>query len=387
VLEEQANFHAARNVLAAPYRGFVRHGVESTGLLAGVRVLDLSIWRPGPYATQLLVEMGAEVVKVEPPGGDPMRVFPTLFAVLNAGKRAAAVDLKDAAGREAVLDLGRDADVVVEGFRPGVVGRLGVDATAFAQVNPAVVYCSISGYGQRGSLADVPGHDVNYQAWAATLEPRADGDEPVVARPPIADLAGGAYAAMAICAALVKRACTGDGEVIDVSMTDILASWTGAVPPLALPDGQPVGGQVPGYGTFSTVDSGWVALGVISEDHLWSRLMTALNLSDAAGLTFPERLALAGSLTDRLAEAIARRTRDELVTELAAVGVPASPVLSQAEMLAAEHFRDRGTVTPDQDGEPVMHHPLRYERHPARLPAAVPPLVEGPEHLAGWALG
>lgn len=357
---------------------------ETGGLLAGVRVLDLSIWRPGPYATQLLVEMGAEVVKVEPPGGDPMRVFPTLFGVLNAGKRSAAVDLKEEAGRRAVLELGRGADVVVEGFRPGVVHRLGVDSGSFTRVNPAVVYCSISGYGQRGPLAGVPGHDLNYQAWAGTLEPRPGTDEPVLARPPIADLAGGAYAAMAICAALVNRANTGAGEVIDVSMTDVLASWTGAAPPLTLPDGQPVGGRVPGYGTFRTADGGWVALGVISEDHLWERLMNALGLADAASLTFPERLALTAPLDDRLAGAIALRERDGLVTELAAAGVPASPVLSQAEMLAAEHFRDRGTVSSRGAAPPVVHHPLRYRHRPARAPSSVPALIEGPDRLPAW---
>ncbi|MBA2327649.1 MAG: CoA transferase [Actinobacteria bacterium] len=359
-------------------------GVDATGLLAGVRVVDLSIWRPGPYATQLLVEMGADVVKIEPPGGDPMRVFPTLFAVLNAGKRSAAVDLKDITGRDAVLDLARGTDVVVEGFRPGVVRRLGVDHEAIARVNPTVIYCSISGYGQDGPLSEVPGHDLNYQAWAGTLEPRPGADEPIVPRPPIADLAGGAYAAMAICAALVKRANTGDGETIDASMTDVLASWTGAVPPLTLPDGQKVGGGVPGYGTFRTADGGWVALGVISEDHLWERLTTALGLTDAASLTFPERLALTGSLNDRLADAIAARERDELVADLAAAGVPASPVLSQSEMLAAEHFRQRGMVAHDGQGQPFMHHPLRYERHPARVAPEVPPLVEGPRRLPEW---
>jgi crotonobetainyl-CoA:carnitine CoA-transferase CaiB-like acyl-CoA transferase len=181
-------------------------------LLAGIRVLDLSIWRPGPYATQLLVELGADVVKVEPPGGDPMRVFPTLFAVLNAGKRSAAVDLKDPAEREAVLALARDADVVVEGFRPGVVRGLGVDDERVRRVNRSVVYCSISGYGQDGPLATMSGHDVNYQAWAGTLEPRTPEDPPVVTRPPIADLAGGVYAAMAVCAALMRRSRTGEGE-------------------------------------------------------------------------------------------------------------------------------------------------------------------------------
>jgi len=362
----------------------VRDESDPSGLLAGVRVLDLSIWRPGPYATQLLVELGADVVKIEPPGGDPMRVFPTLFAVLNAGKRSAVVDLKDAVEREAVLGLAREADAVVEGFRPGVVRGLGVDAEAVRRLNPSAVYCSISGYGQQGPLAEVPGHDVNYQAWAGTLEPRTEDDAPVVPRPPIADLAGGAYAALAVCAALVRRSRTGEGEAIDVSMTDVLASWTGAVPPLTLPDGQEVGGHVAGYGTFRTADGGWVALGVISEDHFWAGVTHVLDLDDAASLSFAERLALGKSLTERITEAIARRKRDELVRELAAAGVPASPVLSQDEMLRAEHFRDRGTVVDGPDGEPFMQHPLRYGDHPACAPRDIPPLVEGSDHLPPW---
>jgi crotonobetainyl-CoA:carnitine CoA-transferase CaiB-like acyl-CoA transferase len=353
------------------------------GLLGGVRVLDLSIWRPGPYATQLLVEMGADVVKVEPPGGDPMRVFPTLFAVLNAGKRSAAVDLKSDAGRTAVLARAEDADVVVEGFRPGVVGALGVDDVGVRRVNPSIVYCSISGYGQTGPLATVPGHDVNYQAWAAVLEPRP-GEGPVVARPPIADLAGGVYAAMAVCAALVRRARTGEGESIDVSMTDILASWVGAVPPLRLPDGQSVGGQVPGYGTFATADGGWIALGVISEDHFWSGLVRTLGLDDVASLSFGERLALGSGLGDRIEEAVAARDRDELVRELSAAGVPVAPVLGQREMLAAPPLRSRGTVVDGPDGGAVMQHPLQYRNQPARVPPDVPPLVEGPDRLPAW---
>jgi crotonobetainyl-CoA:carnitine CoA-transferase CaiB-like acyl-CoA transferase len=357
---------------------------EQRGLLTGVRVLDLSIWRPGPYATQLLVELGADVVKIEPPGGDPMRVFPTLFAVLNAGKRSAAVDLKVASGRKAVLDAAVEADVVVEGFRPGVVRGLGVDDDSVRRVNPNVVYCSISGYGQHGPLAEHPGHDINYQSWAATLEPRGPDEEPVVPRPPIADLAGGAYAALAVSAALVQRSRTGEGESIDVSMTDVLASWTGAVPPLTLPDGQAVGGQVAGYGTFQTADGGWIALGVISEDHFWTGLTRTLGLDDAAPLTFPERLALGNSLTERIAKAIAERDRDDLVRELAAAGVPASPILSQLEMVRADVFRARGTIADGPGGEAVMQHPLQYRQHPARVPHEVPPLVEGPQHVPSW---
>jgi crotonobetainyl-CoA:carnitine CoA-transferase CaiB-like acyl-CoA transferase len=255
------------------------------------------------------------------------------------------------------------------------------------RVNPNVVYCSISGYGQHGPLAGHPGHDINYQSWAATLEPRDADGEPVVPRPPIADLAGGAYAAFAVCAALVRRSRTGEGESIDVSMTDVLASWTGAVPPLKLPDGQAVGGQVAGYGTFRTADGGWIALGVISEDHFWTGLTRTLGLDDAAALTFPERLALGSSLTERIAKAIAERDRDDVVRELASAGVPASPVLSQREMVRAEVFRSRGTVTDGAGDEPVMQHPLQYRDHPARVPREVPPLVEGPGRVPSWEAG
>jgi crotonobetainyl-CoA:carnitine CoA-transferase CaiB-like acyl-CoA transferase len=330
------------------------------GLLDGVRVLDLSVWRPGPYCTQLLVELGADVVKVEPPGGDPMRVFPTLFADLNKGKRAVVVDLKSDAGRDAVLALARGAQVAVEGFRPGVAARLGVGPDDLRAVNPSVVYCSISGYGQEGPLAQVPGHDVNYQSWAGVLDP------PHLPKPPLADLAGGAYAALAICAALVR----GEGEVIDVAMTDVLASWTGPVGPMSMPDGTPLGGRVAGYGLYESAD-GWVSLGVLSEDHLWAALATAVGLDDVAGLDFVERTTVVEQLEARLVAALAGRPRDELVDELAAVGVPIAPVLDQAKMLAA-----RGLVL---DG--TMPHPLRYRDHPAVLPTEAPPLSE---EVPGW---
>lgn len=354
-----------------------------TGLLEGVRVLDLSIWRPGPYATQLLVEMGAEVVKVEPPGGDPMRVFPALFADLNAGKRSAAVDLKDPAGRDAVLGRATGADVVIEGFRPGVAARLGVSDTDVRSVNPTVVYCSISGYGQDGPLVAAPGHDINYQAWAGALEPPAGADEPVLARPPIADLAGGAYAAMAVCAALVRRARTGEGESIDVAMTDVLASWTGAVPPVTLPGGRLLGGRVTGYGLYRGQD-GWITLGVLSEDHLWSALAGALGLDDVADLDFGARTERIDDLEPRLRAAVADRVRDELVATLLAAGVPAAPVLTQAEMLVADAFRDRGTVVDGPDGRPTVTHPLRYRDHPADRPTGVPALADGPGCLPDW---
>jgi crotonobetainyl-CoA:carnitine CoA-transferase CaiB-like acyl-CoA transferase len=122
----------------------------ATAFLSGLRVLDLSIWRPGPYATSLLVPLGADVLKIEPPGGDPMRHYPGLFAGVNEGKRSLELDLKDADDRSRALELATQADVLVEGFRPGVLGRLGLDETTVRALNPTLVYCSISGYGQHG---------------------------------------------------------------------------------------------------------------------------------------------------------------------------------------------------------------------------------------------
>jgi crotonobetainyl-CoA:carnitine CoA-transferase CaiB-like acyl-CoA transferase len=200
-----------------------------TNLLSGLRVLDLSVWRPGPYATQLLAEIGADVLKVEPPGGDPMRSYPELFASLNANKRSIVLDLKrdDDLGR--ALELAADADVLVEGFRPGVADRLGVGYSGVRAVAPSIVYCSVSGMGQTGPFRLVPGHDLNYQAWAGALTP--EGGAPEVSKLPIADLAGGMAAAFAVCAAVVRRQRTGEGEYIDTAMTDVLATWTGAAVP------------------------------------------------------------------------------------------------------------------------------------------------------------
>src|SRR4051794_2290810 len=141
------------------------------GHLAGLRVLDLTVWRPGPYATQLLAEQGADVLKVEPPGGDPMRSMPDLFDILGAHKRSVILDLKQDADRTTCLSLAAEADVFVESYRPGVADRLGVGYDAVSACNPAIVYCSVSGFGAIGPLARVPGHDVNYLASSGALRP------------------------------------------------------------------------------------------------------------------------------------------------------------------------------------------------------------------------
>jgi crotonobetainyl-CoA:carnitine CoA-transferase CaiB-like acyl-CoA transferase len=353
-------------------------------LLEGVRILDLGIWRPVPYATQLLVEMGADVIKVEPPGGDPMRVFPELFAVLNAGKRSTVVDLKSEDGVGEVLTLARDADAVMEGFRPGVADRLGVGYDALRAVNPAVVYCSISGYGADGPLARVPGHDVNYQAYAGVLRPR--GGVPNFGSLPVGDLGAGMTAAMATIAACFRARATGEGERIDVGIADVLATWNGAVGQLT-----PVGSRLamnglPGYGTYPTSDGQWVALGVLTEAPFWSGLCQGLGLEHLDGLDLAQRIERKQELDAAVAEEIARRPLAEVVVALKEHDVPVSPVLDRDEMLQLEHFRQRGTVISDGDllgdGRSIMGHPARYELHPARLPGPVPGV--GDDAACSW---
>ena len=325
---------------------------DAVSLLEGVRVLDLGIWRPAPYAAQLLADLGADVVKIEPPGGDPMRAFPELFERLTRHKRCIELDLHDDADRRRAVELASDVDIAVEGFRPGVADRLGVGYQALRAANPAIVYCSISGYGQEGPRANAPGHDVNYQGYAGVLAPR-ESDIPTQPRVPYADLAGGLAAAMAMCAAYIRRLRSGEGEYVDVSMTDVLAHWNGERDGTIVAsddlDGVIMG--VPGYGVYATADGRWVSLGVTSEDRFWSRLCEALGLQEHAATPFPERMRRHAQLDTAVADGLSRLSRDEAVARLDRTGVPVAPVLTRQEMVGAL-------------GASALVHPARYRHHP-----------------------
>jgi crotonobetainyl-CoA:carnitine CoA-transferase CaiB-like acyl-CoA transferase len=306
--------------------------------LEGVRLLDLSIWRPGPYAASLLCALGADVLKVEPPGGDPMRYYVDLFASVNSGKRSIVLDLKRDADRARALELAGQADALIEGFRPGVMARLALGEPAVRRANPRIVYCSISGYGQNGPLAQLPGHDVNYQAWAGALSP--DGATAAMPPLPIADLASGMTAAFGMCAALFG----GEGAYLDISMTDVLATWTGDVGASngssrpASSGGTEGATSVPGYGIYTTADGLQVALGVVNEAHFWSALCHAIGLDDEANLTFEMRQARHLELHAAVATAVGQHQRAALVSTLLAAGVPIAPVLDRSGMVANAPF-------------------------------------------------
>lgn len=343
-----------------------------TPLLHGLRVLDLSLWQPGQYATRLLADLGADVVKIEPPGGDRIRPDGVRFDDLNAGKSSVVLDLKQEADRDALLEMVAGVDVVVENFRTGVAERLGVGFERLRTANPAVVLCSISGFGRTGPLSAGTGHEINFQAHAGAMTHRSDGPPLPMGRD-VAGRAGGLAAAFAVLAAVLRARETGEGEHVDVSISDLLAAWvTGARPPVALLPPEAEFG--PGGGLFGTADDRWIALGVYSEDHYWDALCRELALDHLVGLTLPERNTRATALRTEVAAAVATRTQADLVDALTGLGVPIAPVRTRAEMLTHPHFRERGVLVPGQDGDVRIGHPIRYAVHPALPPGPAPAL-------------
>lgn len=362
------------------------------GPLAGLRVLDFTQNLPGPYATYALACLGADVIKVEPPKGDPGRWARPLFAAINRGKRSIVLDLREASSRPALEALVRRADVLVEGFRPGVMERLGADWPKARAWNPRLVYCSISAYGQEGPRRDLPGHDLNLQAIAGVSWLERDGrDRPHPLVLPIADFSTSLSAVAAMGIALVARGTTGEGRHLDVAMSDPVLSfthtWATGVDLAAHARGAPVPEAVrerlaarldrerlfamPHYGLFRCRDGKWLAIGIVDERHFWEALCGALGMRPLAWLGLPARI-LAGPLIRR-AVGLRLRTADRAawLDRLAAAGVPASPVHTPSEALDDPQVRARGLV--ENEG-------LRPPIPGARVPAALAP--DKGEHTA-----
>ncbi|MFT5449594.1 MAG: alpha-methylacyl-CoA racemase [Gammaproteobacteria bacterium] len=263
-------------------------GVKLGDFLRGVRVLDLSHYISGPLASLTLADMGADVLKIEPPSGDGMqRLGPRdvhghglFYAAINAGKSVLKLNLKDDGDRQRFLALSAEADVVIEGFRPGVMSRLGIDYAVLRSVNSALVFCSIGGYGANTSLAARAGHDANYLAEAGVLD-RNGHERPVYFDPPIADATGGLYAALAILGALNARNRTGEGTCIELALAD-------AIMPLQQFQIAEYGasGFVPGrgqtylnggaayYNVYRTCDQQYVVIGAV-EKKFWQAFCVA----------------------------------------------------------------------------------------------------------------
>jgi crotonobetainyl-CoA:carnitine CoA-transferase CaiB-like acyl-CoA transferase len=358
--------------------------------LSGLRVLDLTRLLPGPFATLVLADLGADVVKVEEPGGgDWLRGMPPLaggdsgaFHALNRGKRSVAIDLRRPEGAATFLRLARGADAVVESFRPGVLDRLGVGFEALRRENRRIVLCSISGYGQDGPYAQRAGHDLDYCAFAGVLAANGTPARPAPVGVQVADVAGGAWpAAAGVLAALLGRDRSGEGAHVDVSMTE------GALAMLALPlgmawsRGTPIArgtelldGGAACYDVYRTKDGRFVALGAL-EPKFFGAFCEAAGRPELA----PRQLEDGGRGPRAELEALfAARTRDEWAELAARHDVCLAPVLEGDEPTRDPHLAARGAfvdVRLPRSGRtmPTPGTPIRVRGVPR------PPALPGPD--------
>jgi len=339
------------------------------GPLAGIHILDLTRLLPGPMCTLYLADLGADVIKIEDIGaGDYGRTLgrsrhtsaggmSAWYRAINRNKRSLAVDLRNAKGREAFLALARNADVIVEGFRPGVVKALGVDYAAIRAINPRIVYCALSGYGQTGPRASQAGHDVNYLGYCGVLaHTGARGGPPVLSNLQIADLLGGAAsAAVAILGALLGAQRSGIGHYIDVAMTDaVLAHEVFALGAfeeeghVAERGEDLLTGGYACYGVYETSDGGFVAVGAL-EAKFWRALCEALDRPELVSQQFA-RGEEGECVRSELASIFMMKTRDEWADRFTDIDCCVSPVLTFDEAIRDPQFAARGMIVRRPDG-------------------------------------
>ncbi len=312
-----------------------------SGALDGIRVLDLTRYIPGPYSTSLLAALGADIVKLEqPPIGDPTRLVPpnedessAAFAALNRGKRSIVIDLRQADGAEAVRRLADGSDVFVESFRPGVLERLELSADALMARNPRLVFCSVTGFGDEGPLAQRAGHDINYAARAGLLSAITDADgRPLVPATQLADLSGGLFATIAILTALQSRERTGRGQRVSVSLTESARSLL-TMTAARFEAGGEWGGELAGrfacYNVYRCSDGRYLSVGAI-EPRFWETLCKALGLEKLTARQWDPAHAAAD--VESMAAIFAARSRDEWVERLSAIDCCVEPVLTPYEL-------------------------------------------------------
>lgn len=364
------------------------------GIFEGVTILSLAEQLPGPYATMLMADLGADVILVErPSGGDPARMFPPFFKSISRNKRSVCLDLKTEEGRTHLLDLVRKADIVFEGFRPGTMDRLSIGYEALRGVNPQIIYASISGFGQDGPYRDRPAHDLSYQAIAGHLFNQIGADPVTFPVIPYGDLVSAVFAAFAVSGALFARERTGHGTAIDISMTDALVSLMTLYLGPAM-NGAPAFGVFaePAYGAFVASDGTPLTLSIAHEDHFWRALCTVLDMNDISGLKGEQRRARCDELRARIAAAIATRPRADWQEIFDNHDIPWSPLNDLAGVIKDPHFQARGlfsalatpgAATLGAGEEWHVNQPVKFSAYGSEIRRAAPELGEHSAELLG----
>lgn len=324
-----------------------------TECLKGIRILDLSQYIPGPFATLQLADLGAEVLKVEPPAGDPMRTFGPLdaqgrsayYQTLNRNKTVVLLDLKDAADADCFTKLVSAADVLLESYRPGTLERLGFGAGRLREINPRLVHCALSGFGQTGPYRSRAGHDITYLACTGSLAVTGTAERPVAAFPPVADHAGAMQAVAAVLAALLRRATTGQGAYLDVSLFESALAWQSVTLErqggILQRDRGLLNGGAACYRVYRTADGKFMALGAL-EHKFWRAFCDAAGRPDLVE-RHSEPLPQA-ALIDEVERVFAGRPLDEWRRRLDGVDCCAEAVLAPDEVPDFEQVRARGSV-------------------------------------------
>lgn len=364
--------------------------------LSGVRILDLSRLLPGPWATMLLSDYGAEVIKVEEPTrGDYSRWSnprygreSVYFSSANRNKRSIVIDLSRERGRDVLYRLAARADIVVESFRPGVADRLEVGYEALKEVNPRIIYCAITGFGQSGPYKDHAGHDLNIAGVSGFLNHNPT-EAPRVSGLQMADFAGASMAVVAVLLALRDRDLSGCGQYLDVAMFDSLTSWltilgTSEMARCAGYDGEPVleaFGRNPRYAIYQTADGQFLSVSLL-ERSFWEKFCLAVDREDLINPneTESDRLGDHGELGEKYREALvaifAQRSRDTWVTYLLAQGIPCFPVYTPQEVFSDSQFLDRGMlewVNHPTDGRvPQLGFPIKSSKMKPEITSASP---------------
>ncbi len=327
--------------------------MTSTRLLDGVRVVDLSQYIPGPLATRQLADLGADVIKIEPPGGDPMRSFmrgePDLpspvYRHLNRGKRIYRVDLKTSAGHGRLAGLLSDADILLESFRPGVLARLGFDRKRLAELNPTLVHCALSGFGQTGPYELRAGHDINYCAMSSQSIVSGIADRPVIGYPPIADHASALQATVAMLAALHARTNGQGGTFLDISITESILAWQ-YLPALADAGDRAasiLNGGGACYNFYRCADGAFISLGAI-ETVFWENFCRAVGKSEWAARQYEPMPQT--ELIAEVAAHIASQPLEHWDRLLDGVDCCYAPLLACGQLAQNPQFTARGAWTP-----------------------------------------
>lgn len=372
------------------------------GTLDGIRVLDLTRLLPGGYCTLLLGDMGAEVIKVEEPGlGDPIRWLPPLIGnqsifhlMLNRNKKSVRMNLKSEESREVFYRLVKRSDVVVEGFRPGVVKRLGIDYATVSEANPRIVYCSMSGYGQDGPYRDKPGHDINYIGYGGVLSlVGSTNGAPVIPGVQIADLTTALMAATAILAALLAREKMRRGLYIDVSFLEVAVSMTVLPAAFYFAEGELprpgrwwLNGGYPCYNVYETKDGKYITIGCI-EERFWANLCRALGVVDFIKYQYAGRDKLK-EMFEVIRSIFKSRSLEEWLQVLPEEDVPCGPVYKLDEVFEDPQILQREMILEVE--YPVVGKikqlvaPIKFSESPCEIRSPPPRLGEHTEQILRW---